>query len=99
MLFVGRAVELLNHASLAMLPDTSSAQTLTKGCMQVLPIFNIFMACPKAVESRLCHNTSGKCIGDLVLETVQLLERKGGPQAFMQIKRMVPTYESVLHIA
>ena len=69
------------------------------GVLQVLPVFNIFISCPKPVESRLCHSTSGKCIVDLVLETLQLLERKGGPQAFMQIKRMVPTYESILRVA
>lgn len=34
--------------------------------------------------------------GDLVEETLQLLERTGGPYAYLNIKYMVPTYESVI---
>lgn len=34
--------------------------------------------------------------GDMVEKTLQLLERTGGPTAFLNIKYMVPTYESVM---
>ena len=33
-------------------------------------------------------------IGDLVQETLEAFERHGGPDAFINIKYMVPTYES-----
>jgi len=33
-------------------------------------------------------------IGDLIQETLELFELKGGPDAFINIKYMVPTYES-----
>lgn len=33
-------------------------------------------------------------VADLIEETLQILERYGGPDAFINIKYMVPTYES-----
>lgn len=35
--------------------------------------------------------------GDLVQETLEILERYGGEDAFINIKYMVPTYESCMH--
>lgn len=35
-------------------------------------------------------------VGDLVQETLELLERYGGEDAFINIKYMVPTYESCI---
>ncbi len=35
-------------------------------------------------------------IGDLVNETLEAFERHGGPDAFINIKYMIPTYESCL---
>ena len=34
--------------------------------------------------------------GDLIQETLEAFERHGGPDAFINIKYMVPTYESCL---
>lgn len=36
-------------------------------------------------------------LGDLIEETLQLLEKSGGEDAFVNIKYMVPTYESCLY--
>ncbi len=36
-------------------------------------------------------------LGDLIAETLEMLERHGGPDAFINIKYMIPTYESCLH--
>lgn len=33
-------------------------------------------------------------IGELIHETLQKLEKRGGPDAFINIKYLVPTYES-----
>ena len=33
-------------------------------------------------------------VGDLIQETLELFENKGGDDAFINIKYMVPTYES-----
>lgn len=44
---------------------------------------------------RIDFNRIGN-VGDKVEETLELLEKTGGPNAFLNIKYMVPTYESVL---
>ena len=36
--------------------------------------------------------------GELVLETLQVLEMRGGEDAFINIKYMIPTYESCVHL-
>lgn len=35
-------------------------------------------------------------IGDLIQETLELLERRGGEDAFINIKYLIPTYQSVM---
>ncbi|XP_037970210.2 parkin coregulated gene protein homolog [Plutella xylostella] len=42
------------------------------------------------------NNKRGENEGDLVEETLQLLERRGGPDAFLNIKYIVPPYESAV---
>ena len=62
---------------------------------QILPIFNLFK------DSN--HNTGDKIdysqrkesnLGDLIQETLELFEQCGGEDAFINIKYMVPTFES-----
>jgi DNA-directed RNA polymerase III subunit RPC1 len=35
-------------------------------------------------------------VGDLIQETLEILEQYGGEDAFINIKYMVPTYESCM---
>ena len=37
-----------------------------------------------------------ECLGELISETLQLLEQRGGEDAFINIKYLIPTYESSL---
>lgn len=62
---------------------------------QILPIFNLF--------KEKNHNTGDKIdyaqrkeinLGDLIQETLELFEQCGGEDAFINIKYMIPTYES-----
>lgn len=62
---------------------------------QILPILNLFK------DSN--HNTGDKIdysqrkennLGDLIQETLELFEQCGGEDAFINIKYMIPTYES-----
>lgn len=62
---------------------------------QILPIFNLFR--------HQNHNTGDKIdysqrkesnLGDLIQETLELFEQCGGEDAFINIKYMIPTYES-----
>ena len=62
---------------------------------QILPVINLFktrnLNLGDGIEyGQRNHNN----IGDLIRETLQLLEMHGGEDAFINIKYMVPTYES-----
>ncbi|KAJ0409228.1 hypothetical protein P43SY_006725 [Pythium insidiosum] len=64
---------------------------------QLLSIFNLFITkrvnCGDAIDYGQRRQEN---LGDLILETLHLLERSGGPDAFVNIKYMIPTYESCL---
>ncbi|XP_061704017.1 parkin coregulated gene protein homolog [Cydia pomonella] len=62
---------------------------------QILPILNLFKDKNSNMGSGIDHSSSrGENVGDLIEETLQILERYGGPDAFINIKYMIPTYES-----
>jgi len=64
---------------------------------QLLPIFNIFKNSNKNMGDKIDYNQRKKLnLGDLVQETLELLEQTGGEDAFINIKYMIPTYESVV---
>lgn len=39
------------------------------------------------------------CLGELVSDTLALFEQRGGEDAFINIKYMVPTYESCVNFS
>ena len=39
------------------------------------------------------HQRFHENVGDLIQETLEVLEKRGGPDAFINIKYMIPTYE------
>ena len=64
---------------------------------QILPILNIFKN--KNINSGDGIDYSQQKrenVGDLIQETLEVLELNGGPDAFINIKYMVPTYESCM---
>jgi hypothetical protein len=62
---------------------------------QLLPIFNLYKMKNKNIGDKIEYNQRKKInIGDLVQETLELLEQTGGEDAFINIKYMIPTYES-----
>ena len=42
------------------------------------------------------HQRFHENVGDLIQDTLEVLEKRGGPDAFINIKYMIPTYESVV---
>ncbi|EDW09560.1 parkin coregulated gene protein homolog [Drosophila mojavensis] len=62
---------------------------------QLLPMFNAFkvknLNCGDEIDYAQKKNLN---VGDLIDETLQVLELHGGEDAFINIKYMVPTYES-----
>jgi hypothetical protein len=66
---------------------------------QILPILNLFKNKNTNNGDAIEYSQRKRLnIGDLIEETLQLLEMEGGEDAFINIKYMIPTYEScVLH--
>ena len=62
---------------------------------QILPIFNIFRNSNKNTGDKIEYDQRKRLnLGDLIMETLELLEQTGGEDAFINIKYMIPTYES-----
>jgi len=64
---------------------------------QILPMFNIFANKNENLGDGIYYNQQKReNIGDLISETLNVLEIHGGDDAFINIKYMIPTYESCL---
>jgi len=64
---------------------------------QLLPIFNLYKNKNQNLGDKIEYNQRKKLnLGDLVQETLELLEQTGGEDAFINIKYMIPTYESAV---
>ncbi|KAI8897589.1 parkin co-regulated protein-domain-containing protein [Globomyces pollinis-pini] len=64
---------------------------------QILPIFNLFKNKNVNLGDGIYYSQQKReNIGDLIQETLEKFELTGGEDAFINIKYMVPTYESVL---
>jgi hypothetical protein len=62
---------------------------------QILPIFNIFRNNNQKLGDKIEYSQRKRMnLGDLITETLELLEQTGGEDAFINIKYMIPTYES-----
>jgi hypothetical protein len=62
---------------------------------QILPIFNLFRNSNSNIGDKIEYNQRKRSnLGDLIGETLELLEQTGGEDAFINIKYMIPTYES-----
>ena len=62
---------------------------------QILPIFNLFKAKNQNLGDGIDYGQQKrKTLGDLITETLEMLEVNGGEDAFINIKYMIPTYES-----
>jgi hypothetical protein len=63
----------------------------------LLPIMNVFKSSNRNTGGEFDYGQRKRlCLGDLIDETLQLLEEYGGEDAFLNIKYMIPTYESVI---
>lgn len=64
---------------------------------QLLPVLNIFKGCNTNIGDSIDYSQRKRLnLGDLIEETLQILEQHGGEgeETFINIKYMVPTYES-----
>ncbi|KAB7506832.1 Parkin coregulated gene-like protein [Armadillidium nasatum] len=64
---------------------------------QLLPILNLFKGKNANLGDEIDYSQHRQeNLGDLIQETLELLERRGGKDAYINIKYMVPTYQSCL---
>eukprot|EP00330_Aristerostoma_sp_ATCC50986_P005740 CAMPEP_0114590162 /NCGR_PEP_ID=MMETSP0125-20121206/12457_1 /TAXON_ID=485358 ORGANISM="Aristerostoma sp., Strain ATCC 50986" /NCGR_SAMPLE_ID=MMETSP0125 /ASSEMBLY_ACC=CAM_ASM_000245 /LENGTH=228 /DNA_ID=CAMNT_0001787467 /DNA_START=320 /DNA_END=1006 /DNA_ORIENTATION=+ len=64
---------------------------------QILPIFNLYKSKNSNLGDKIDYGQRNKSnIGDLIQETLELFEQTGGEDAFINIKYMIPTYESCI---
>ena len=62
---------------------------------QILPVLNIFRNSNKNIGDAIEYDQRKRMnLGDLILESLEMLEQTGGEDAFINIKYMIPTYES-----
>jgi hypothetical protein len=62
---------------------------------QILPIFNLCKNKNVNIGDRIDYSQQKQAnVGDLINETLELFEVNGGEDAFINIKYMIPTYES-----
>lgn len=65
---------------------------------QILPVFNLLKHQNVNVGDHIDYSQQKRAnIGDLIDETLELFEKKGGDDAFINIKYMIPTYETKVY--
>merc|ERR1712107_525403 len=62
---------------------------------QILPVFNIFKGKNQNIGDAIDYAQRKRMnLGDLIEETLHIFEAHGGEDAFINIKYMIPVYES-----
>lgn len=75
----------------------SVAEALVPYYRQIMPIFNLLKNKRVSIGDKIEYSQYKNInISDLIQETLELFETYGGEDAFINIKYMVPTYESCL---
>ena len=65
---------------------------------QLLPIFNLYRNHNINIGDYFEYGQrKKKVLGDLIQETLEKMELNGGDDAFINIKYMIPTYESCVY--
>lgn len=65
---------------------------------QLLPIFNLYRNFNQNLGDMFDYGQrKKKTLGDLIQETLEVMEINGGDDAFINIKYMIPTYESCVY--
>ena len=74
-------------------------RTLIPYYRHILPVLNIFINSNSNMGDQMDYGqASGTNIGDIINETLELLEIHGGRDAYLNLKYIVPTYQSVVHV-
>ena len=72
-------------------------QALVPYYRQILPIFNIFINNNENLGDGIDYSQrKRRNLGELIIQTLEQMEVHGGEDAFINIKYLVPTYQSVV---
>jgi len=64
---------------------------------QILPVFNLFKHKRLNLGDKIDYSQrKNENLGDLIQETLEIFEKHGGEDAYINIKYMIPTYESCM---
>ena len=69
-------------------------QALVPYYRQILPVFNIFIRQSNNMGDDMDHARNSQDLGELIQETLGTFEQHGGSHSFINIKYLVPVYES-----
>ncbi|EFO63040.1 E04F6.2 like protein [Giardia lamblia P15] len=85
----------LNVLQLLVMCNEYAGPALVPYYRQLLPVINIFFNKNINLGDKIYYaQRKRQNLGDLIQETLELMERKGGPDAFLNIKYMIPCYQS-----
>ena len=80
--------------ALVMCSDTIG-EALVPYYRQILPMMNLFKHRDRNIGDQIDYGQrKGQNMGELCQQTLELFEQHGGEDAFINIKYMIPTYES-----
>ncbi|KAL1110447.1 hypothetical protein AAG570_007978, partial [Ranatra chinensis] len=89
-------VRTLEALQLFVLVDPMAGPSLVPYFKSILPLVNAYKnVYPKSGDELTYSGRKISGIAEEVNETLELLEKKGGPDAFINIKYCIPTYESI----
>lgn len=72
-------------------------QALVPYYRQILPVMNLFINNNDNIGDKIDYSQRKRSnLGQLIMETLEQLEINGGEDAFINIKYLVPTYQSVV---
>ena len=103
-------IKVLHILQLLVKSDTNTADATRKGLVgralvpyyrQLLPVLNIFCeATKRQVTDKIEYSQRrGTNVQDTITETLGMLEEYGGMDAFINIKYLIPTYQSVMAVS
>mmetsp|Transcript_50641 Transcript_50641/g.158221 ORF Transcript_50641/g.158221 Transcript_50641/m.158221 type:complete len:430 (-) Transcript_50641:68-1357(-) len=77
--------------------DQRIGEALVPYYRQLLPVFNLLKSKNKNSGDTIDYSQRKRTnVGELINETLEMLETHGGPDAYINIKYMIPTYESCM---
>eukprot|EP00899_Mesostigma_viride_P027076 jgi/Mesvir1/7553/Mv19295-RA.1 len=78
--------------------DDLVGEALVPYYRQLLPVLNLFKSYDHNIGDDIDYSQQKNCnVAALIRDTLELLEQTGGEDAFINIKYMIPTYESCVH--